>query len=101
MAEKRKVTTKEDNSATKVDQLASTLEVGDKLVIKKNKKPALIAEHIRTMETELIVEDIKPTYVTLSYKTTKDFAKENDGVGTEKISFATLFLKDFFKKKDK
>lgn len=84
----------------KVDKLVKDLKVGDKLVIKKNKKPHPIIDEIRTEETEITIEDVKPTYVTLKYQTTKEYAKEHDGEATHEISFASMFLKDYFKKKD-
>lgn len=85
----------------KVDKLVRDLSVGDKLVIKKGKKPHPISEHIKTMETELVVKDIKSTYVTLEYRANKEFAEENEGRATEELAFSNVFLKDYFKKKDK
>ncbi len=82
------------------DKLVKSLSVGDKLVIKRGKKPHPVSDHIRTMETELVIKDIKSTYVTLEYKANKEFAEEHDGQVTEELSFSTLFLKDYFKKKD-
>lgn len=78
------------------------IKVGDKLVIKSTKKlPKPVDESIRTLETELVVEDVQATYVTMSYKTTKEFANDHDGVAENKISFLRDNVKEFFKKKDK
>lgn len=90
MAEEKKVEQKDN------------LKVGDKLLIKSTKNlPAPVDENIRTLETELIIEEVHPTYVTMSYKTTKEFAEEHEGVASTKVSFLRKNVKEFFKKAPK
>ncbi len=76
------------------------VKTGDKLVIKSTKNlPTPIDDSIKTLETELIVEDVnKGGYVTLSYQTTEKFAKEeNEGKKKRKINFLTKNIPEFFK----
>lgn len=76
------------------------VKVGDKLVIKSTKNlPAPVDDSIKTLETELVVEEVNDGgYVTLSYETTKEFAvNENEGQKKRKINFMTRNIPEFFK----
>ncbi len=82
--------------------MTDSLIVGDKLVIKtKENLPAVVDESIKTLETELVIEEIQPTYITMSYKTSKEYAEEHEGTNETKISFLRSNIKEFFKKKSK
>ncbi len=86
--------------AKEINQEKEWLKPGDKVVIKSTKNlPAPVDENIRTLETELVIEEVHPSYVTMSYKTTKEFALENEGVAETKVSFLKKNMKEFFKKK--
>lgn len=82
------------------NKIMKEVKVGDKLVIKSRKNlPAPVDESIKTLETELVVEDVNEGgYVTLSYETTKEFAlEENEGQKRRKINFMTRNIPEFFK----
>ncbi len=78
------------------------LKVGDKLLIKNKKNlPTVVDESIKTLETELTIEEVHPNYVTISYKTNKEFTEEHEGIKVNKVSFLRKNMKEFFKKSKK
>ena len=84
------------------NNIMEDIKVGDKLVIKSTKNlPTPIDDSIKTLETELLVEEVNGGgYVTLAYETTKEFSKEeNEGKKKRTINFMTRNIPEFFKVK--